>query len=118
MILVVVSNCVKLRICLHVFPEKSIKRFGTLKWSQEGENSVRHLPTIDLPYTKRRRFPDQPFGLGDSWSAGKLMTFQALFSRPTEFDPYIYITTRPQALYLKKMSDRQTKAGNQECYET
>ena len=89
MILVVVSNCVKLRICLkHVFPEKSIKRFGTLKWSQEGENSVRYSQTIDLPYTKRRRFPDQQFGLGDSWSAGKLMTFQALFSHPAEFDPY------------------------------
>ena len=29
-----------------------------------------------------RRYPDQP------WSAGKLMTFQALFSRPAEFGPY------------------------------
>ena len=87
-----VSNCVKWKICFkQFFPENSIKRFGTLKWSQEGENSVRHLPTIDLPYTKRRRFPDQPFGLGDSWSAGKLMTFQALFSRPVEFDPSILI---------------------------
>ena len=92
MILVVVSNCVKWKICFkQFFPENSIKRFGTLKWSQEGENSVRHLPTIDLPYTKRRRFPDQQFGLGDSWSAGKLMTFQALFSHPAEFDPYIAI---------------------------
>ena len=90
MILVVVSNCVKLKICLkHVFSEKSIKRFGTLKWSQEGENSVRYSQTIDLPYTKRRRFPDQPYGLGNFWSAGKLQTFQALFSRPTEFGPYI-----------------------------
>ena len=80
MILVVVSNCVKLKICLkHVFSEKSIKRFGTLKWSQEGENSVRYLQTIDLPYTKRRRFPDQQFRPGDSWSAGKIPTFQALF---------------------------------------
>ena len=67
----------------------AIKRFGTLKWSQEGENSVRYSQTIDLPYTKRRRFPDQQFGLGDSWSAGKLMTFQALFSHPAEFDPYM-----------------------------
>ena len=73
------------------FPKKSIKRFGTLKWSQEGENSVRYSQTIDLPYTKRRRFPDQQFGLGDSWSAGKLMTFQALFSRPAEFGPYIWV---------------------------
>ena len=46
---------------------------------QEGENSVRYLQTIDNQYTKRTRFPDQPFGLGDSWSAGKFTTFQALF---------------------------------------
>ena len=90
MILVVVSNCVKLKICLkHVFSEKSIKRFGTLKWSQEGENSVRYLQTIDDQYTKRRRFPDQPYGLGNSWSAGKLQTFQALFSRPI-WPIYVY----------------------------
>ena len=90
MILVVVSNCVKLKICLKK-SEKSIKQFGTLKWFQEGENSVRYLRTIDLQYTKRRRFLDQPFGLGDSWSAGKLTPFQALFSRSTEFGPYINI---------------------------
>ena len=55
---------------------------------QEGENSVRYSQTIDNQDTKRTSFPDQPFGLGDSWSAGKLRTFQALFSRPAEFDPY------------------------------
>ena len=57
---------------------------------QEGENSVRYSQTIDNQDTKRTSFPDQPFGLGDSWSAGKLMTFQALFSRPAEFGPYIH----------------------------
>ena len=55
---------------------------------QEGENSVRYSQTIDNQDTKRTSFPDQPFGLGDSWSAGKLRTFQALFSRPAEFGPY------------------------------
>ena len=99
-ILVVVSNYLKLKICLkQFFPENSIKRFGTLKWSQEGENSVRYSQTIDLPYTKRRRFPDQPFGLGDSWSEGKLMTFQALFSRPTEFGPYAIGLAAPQKIF-------------------
>ncbi len=56
---------------------------------QEDENSVRYSQTIDNQDTKRTSFPDQPFGLGDSWSAGKLRTFQALFSRPAEFGPYI-----------------------------
>ena len=58
-----------------VFPKKSIKRFGTLKWSQEGENSVRYSQTIDLPYTKRRRFPDQQFGLGGR--SGTWLTIQS-----------------------------------------
>ena len=90
-ILVVVSNCVKLKISLkQVFPETSITRFGTLRWSQQGENSVRYSQTTDNQDTKRTSFPDQPFGLGDSWSAGKFRTFQALFSRPAEFGPYIY----------------------------
>ena len=61
---------------------------------QEAENSVRYSQTIDNQYTKRTRFPDQPFGLGDSWSAGKFMTFQALFSRPAEFGPYTSLHTR------------------------
>ena len=43
-------------------PEKSIKRFGTLKWSQEGENSVGYLRTIDLQYTKGRRFRTNRLG--------------------------------------------------------
>ena len=63
---------------------------------QEGENSVRYLPTIDNQYTRRTRFLDQPFGLGDSWSAGKLMTFQALFSHPAELGPYI-VSTQPKS---------------------
>ena len=60
---------------------------------QEGANSVRNSPTIDNQYTRRTRFLDQPFGLGDSWSTGKLMTFQALFSRLAEFGPYVKMTS-------------------------
>ena len=58
--------------------------------SQERENSARYLPNIDCKESERTSFPDQPFGLGDSWSAGKLRTFQALFSRPAEFGPYAF----------------------------
>ena len=57
---------------------------------QEAENSVRYSQTIDNQYTKRTRLPDQPFGLGDSWSAGKFKTFQAFFPSYRIWPIYLY----------------------------
>ena len=40
-------------------------------------------------WVKDPSLQDGWFGQGDSWSEGQLQTFQALFSRPAAFDPYV-----------------------------
>ena len=86
---------------------------------QEGENSVRYLQTIDNQYTRRTRFPDQPFGLGDSWSAGKLTPFQALFSRPAEFGPYAlkWIYHEMKNFFCLIMYEMHFKANSNKLHE-